>query len=80
MYRKNFPGQPGLPFPTAGNPVPDGREWRSQPVGNRVPNIRGRGSLRLGTRPYSPECWKPVLCLLRLLPSAYSALPSPSAV
>ena len=73
MYRKTFSGQPGLPFPTAGNGVPN----RS---GTVFPISGDAAPLRLGTRPYSPECWKPVLCLLRLLPSAYSALPSPSAV
>lgn len=73
MYRKNFPGRPGLPFTTAGNGVPN----RS---GTVFPISGDAAPLRLGTRPYSPECWKTAPCLLRLLPSAYSALPSPSAV
>ncbi len=54
MYRKIFSGQPGLPFPTAGNPVPDSREWCSQPVGNRVPNIRGRSTPPAGNKTVFP--------------------------
>lgn len=65
--------RPGILFPTAGNGVPN----RS---GTVFPISGDAAPLRLGTRPYSPECWKTAPCLLRLLPSAYSALPSPSAV
>ena len=54
MYRKIFSGQPGLPFPTAGNPVPDGREWCSQPVGNCIPNIRGRSTPPAGNKTVFP--------------------------
>lgn len=36
MYRKIFSGQPGLPFPMAGNPVPNIRGRGTPPAGNKT--------------------------------------------